>query len=193
MLLERAPAERQSEPGPLTLRLGREERLEDPRLNLRGDAGPSVGHLDGDPSGLALHRGRNREPARRFQRAHRLDGVDHEVHDDLVDLVAVGPHNRQVVREGQHDRDVAGAQIVAEQLDGLLDDQIQPHVAPLGRLLTGQREEVPDDTRAPVRARENLFGALDQGGVLGPAAEQMSLPHHDRERIVELVGHAREQ
>ena len=114
VLLERAPTEREAEPGPLTLGLRREEGLEDPPLNLEGNPGPAVRDLERDSGGLALEPGREHEPPRCFDRTHGLNGVGDQIHDDLLHLVTVGPRGRHVVRQVQHDVDVAGAQIVAE-------------------------------------------------------------------------------
>jgi hypothetical protein len=50
-----------------------------------------------------------------------------------------------------------------------------------------------DDPRAPVGAGQNLLRAPDQSGLARSVAEKVGLSHDDGERIVELVGHAREQ
>ena len=142
---------------------------------------------------VGRHPGPDREPALHVHRAHRLDRVDHEVHDDLMDLVASLPDRRHGVAKIQGDLDVTGAQVVPEQLDGFLDDRVQRHRRTLRRPLARQRKKVPDDPRTAVGAGEDLLGALDQRGLARPVAEQMGLSHHDRERVVELVRDAREQ
>src|SRR5437868_1451208 len=86
-------ADPETEAGALfTLR--REERLEDVRQVLLGDARPGVRDLEPDRVGpdeprsrVPMRLGRNRdEPALR----HRFGGVQHEVEDDLLDLVGRG-------------------------------------------------------------------------------------------------------
>ena len=48
--------------------------------------------------------------------------IGHEVDDHLVKLVTIGPDHRKIVRQVERDLDIAGAQVVREQLDRLLDD-----------------------------------------------------------------------
>ena len=191
MLLDHALAQGQPEPGAFALRLGREEGLEDPCLDLGGNAGPRVDHLEEEA--LALEPRPDGDPAIRVHVAHRLVRVRHEVDDHLMKLVTVGPHHRKILGQLQRDLDIVGAELVAEQLDRLLDDPIDSHLRPLGRPLACQREEVPDDAGAAVGAGGDLVGPLDERGVRGPAAKEVRLPHDDRERIVQLVSHAREE
>src|SRR5438105_1703054 len=88
VLLHDAMADREPEPGALALRLGREERIENP-IELRfHDAGAVVG--DGNPDELAIARRRN---ADRASTRDRIAGIGEEVHEDLVQLPR-NPRNR---------------------------------------------------------------------------------------------------
>ena len=82
-----------SETGPLTEFLGREEWLEQVRLNVFADAGSGVGHRDHDPTahweiaGIVMTNiddlgGKSQHAAGR----HRIASIDHEVHDHLLEL-----------------------------------------------------------------------------------------------------------
>ena len=79
----------EAEAGALADVLGREERLERARDDLRRHARSGVGDLDHDP--VALGAGAHREGARAV---HRVDGVVDQVGPDLVELAGVGLDRR---------------------------------------------------------------------------------------------------
>ena len=70
---------------------------------------------------------------------------------------------------------------------------IQANVASLGRLLAGQGQEVAHDADASVGAGQDLLGSRDGSRILRRFPEQVALPEHDRQGIVQLVGHPGEQ
>ena len=106
MPLDDAACQREAQPRPLALRLGGEERLEDPGLDLRRDARAGVGDLDAHAPTRIVRARRETQPARRGGVQHRLTGVGDEIHGDLPQLVPVGPDEGQVVREIDADVDV---------------------------------------------------------------------------------------
>jgi hypothetical protein len=95
MVLDKGPAQRQAEAGALTDRLGREEGLEDPLLELGRNARAVVGDLDPHSSLDRVEGGAHGEAAVAHA-AHGVLGVGNEVHQHLVELVRVGPRLRQV-------------------------------------------------------------------------------------------------
>src|SRR6266849_9350191 len=78
------PADVQAEARSAADVLRREERLEDPRLDLRRDAWPIVGDLDQDAD--VLPGGADSQVS---LAVHRVDGIVDEIGPDLVELAAV--------------------------------------------------------------------------------------------------------
>ena len=125
--------------------------------------------------------------------AQGLLGVRHQVDDDLVQAVAVGPHRGQVGREVELHAHVVGPQRVREELERLVHDVVELHREALRRAPAGQGEEVLHDARAALAGRQDPPGPLrvlfleralqQQGGVAGD----------DRQRVVELVGDSGEE
>src|SRR5207249_6514440 len=105
-------ADRESEPGTLPGGFGGEEGIEKPRPGRLVDSRPGILDLDHDDTlpdleavGLAnTHVGthhRQPVPAGADDQGpaggHGVDGVDHEIHEDLLDLVAVEHGARQAL------------------------------------------------------------------------------------------------
>ena len=114
--------------------------------------------------------------------------VLHEVEEDLLELVLVGPYERTRGEVG-HETDVVLLELVALELEhapGLVGDRARPS---LRRVMAREQQEVLHDARRP-------------GGLVGddrePAAEvgchfralqqQVGLAEDRRQRIVDLVG-----
>src|SRR5262249_39054123 len=85
VLLDDAVADRQTEAGPLADRLGGEEGVEDLAADLRRDA--AAGVAERDAHRLVVGGDADEEVA---LAAHRLDRVQHEVHEDLAHPRGVG-------------------------------------------------------------------------------------------------------
>ena len=102
---DRGVGRRQAEAGPEPLRLGREERLEDPRPGRLVHARcrcptPSASTIGS--VGRGGHPGR--DPDRPAVR-HRVPGVDDEVHEDVLELGGVGERGRdRRIRAGPRSR-----------------------------------------------------------------------------------------
>ena len=167
MLFDDPTAERQPKAGALAGGFGRKKRLEDPRLNVVGNAGPGIGDLELDAGPGAVAPRGEANPAGRGRAPHCLVRVGHEVHDDLVELMGVSPEHREVVGQIEDDLDVVSPQFVGEQLDRLLDHPVERHVSPLGWALAGEGEEVLDDAPAALGRGADLLGPLAEGVVVG--------------------------
>ena len=79
---------------------------------------------------------------------HGLLGVDDEVQQHLLDLVAVGEHLRQARRERVDDRDVRDALLVRAQRQRLAHDLVDVHHRPRRLTLAREGQQVADDAAA---------------------------------------------
>jgi hypothetical protein len=122
---------------------GGEERLEDLTRDLGRHARTVIGHLDAHTARIPTTR--DAQPARRRDLLQGMLGVDDQVHDDLRQLVAVRKQGRQIGRQLAHDLDVAGAQAVARELEGHLDQLVDLHQRPSCRLLASEGQVGLDD------------------------------------------------
>ena len=95
MLLHDRVRDGQAEAGALADFLRREERIEDLRLHLVGNARAVVVDLEDDRLLIGVVPGADDEHAAAVGRQHRLLGVDDQIEQHLLDLVAVGEHLRQ--------------------------------------------------------------------------------------------------
>ncbi len=160
--------DRKAEPCALSGFLGREERLEDARADLVGNAGAVVGDVEPDSGAVGIRFGRHCHAA---AGVNRVTCVDDQIHHDALDLTAVGLDFRDRVRElecqvglrahgalqraGLFSDDVADVQRARQQLLLLAErNELARHAR--GRL--GGRldlERVPARRRAVVHAIEH--------------------------------------
>ena len=145
-------ADREAEPE--TLVLGREEGIEDPGADAGGDPGALVGDLRLHHAALAgpqVHLAEERVEAHARREgqastvAHRVQGVSHEVVEDLQQPVLVTEDRRQarIVAPDQRDPSLARA-LLAQQGDPLEElVEVERHRAKLNR--ARQVEEHLDD------------------------------------------------
>ncbi len=131
-----------------------------------------------------------RQAARPRRASHRVLGVDDEVHQNLVELVTVRPQSRQGLGAVEDDLDIAGAQLVGQQLERRPNHVVEVDLATLRRMAARDRQEIAHDANTAIGGGVDLFAS--RGGREGrtPAPQQMGLTDHDGERIVELVGDA---
>ena len=193
VLLDDPLAEREAESRPLPARLRREEGLEDPRPDLGRNPRPGVADLEPHPVPLAVEPCRDREPARRRHGAHRVLGIHDEVHQHLVESVGIRPEDGQVLGEVEDDLHVARPQLVAEKLDRLPNHVVESDLAALGRVLAREGKEVADDADAAIGGGVNLLGALHEGAARLTLSKEVGLTDDHRERVVQLVGDARQE
>src|SRR4029453_16677883 len=96
---------READPGATPGLLGREVRLEQPRAGLVVHTAAGIAHRQHDH--LPDVRGLDGEtPALR----HRVTRIDHEIHDDLTDLMRVGADAAQLPVEPRHQLDILAEQ-----------------------------------------------------------------------------------
>ncbi len=127
-----------------------------------------------------------REPA---ARGHGVAGVEAQVHDDLVDLGAVGQHVRQLERGHEVDFDAFGQQ-PPQQLNECVDAGVEVERFELERLFAGQGEQLPGDAGGAVGG----FGRVVEVRLLGrrqrARRQQVQVRGDDGEQVVEVVRHA---
>ena len=105
----------EAEAGALPRRLGGEERIEDARQHVLGDARPLVDEGDLDLPGRA-------EPRTHDERAaslHGLERVGGEAEDDLPELSLVGDDLRHLRRQLGEELARGEARLVPQELEGL--------------------------------------------------------------------------
>ena len=125
--------------------------------------------------------------------AHRLVRVRHDVDEHLVELVAVRPEHGQIFGEAERDPNVAGLELVRQQLHRLLHDVVELHFSALGRPPARQRQEVPHDADAASGGIVDLLRAPAHHGVARRVAEKLRVAGDHGQGVVELMGHARQE
>jgi hypothetical protein len=100
------------------LRLGRKERVEDPPA-----AAPCRCRLQGSGSGVLPRLQFDRKDATRV--VHRLDAVQHEVHQHLLDLHAVRTDGGRVASKTRTDGNSMSCRLSAQHFNRLADDLVQ--------------------------------------------------------------------
>jgi hypothetical protein len=153
-------------------------RQHDVRTRSWREAGRHVFGVDGD-----ARQGDVQSPTMR----HGIAGVDHEVHDDLLELggihtdVARGAHERRI------ERDVL-AQHARQELEQRLQASPRIHHPRLDHLPPAEGQELSGQLRSALRRLERLLcprGLFRVG--LGHGKEQRRASRDDREQVVEVV------
>src|SRR3989449_9897475 len=138
--------------------LGGEERVEDALEQIGGDAGARV--FDLDPDQVAGAAGANREallvPLRPL---HRLLGVRDQVQEYLLQLVRIGHRLRGLLIVVPLYVDAAHPQLVAAQLEGVVEHLVDGRRGALRLVLAGEGQEVLHySRRAPGPRVDHLRG-----------------------------------
>ena len=179
----------QPETGALADLLRREERIEDLRLQLVGNARPVVVDFEHDRFLIrVVPRAHDERSPRPLADEHRLLGVDDQVQQHLLHLVAVGEDLRQARRERVDDGDVRDALLVGAQRQRLahhlVDVDHRARRLPLAR----ERQQVADDARGALRFAEDRLEAAADRVVERRSLRQPLGPAEDRrQRVVQLV------
>ena len=199
MSLHESEHRREAEAVPLLL--GAEERLEDVGARLGVHADARVLDLEAR-IGAALEV-LAAEPARELLGcevlARRADdhgagalpdgvgGVQHQIHQHLLELHDVGVHLERLAREVELERDASG-QRGGEQIGERAGQLRQLHRAHLGRPAPRVREQLLHEPR---RALGGLFGVAERfGAVLGRRVARSRIAHARQdhgEQVVEVV------
>src|SRR5512143_183398 len=167
--LHDALADREPEAGPLLLR--RVERDEDALAGVLGDARAGVAEPDLDDVGAARALAPEGELVARDARrdgeapaaGHRLEGVEREVQEDLLQLLGVGLHVRHPLGEVEVDLHVRRGEAL-EEPERLLEDVVHRGGRERGLERAGVVEELGDDAVQPVHLLDH---DLDELAVLG--------------------------
>ena len=168
--------------------LGREERIEDLRLQILGDARAIVVDLENDRFLVGIVPGADDEHAPSVRREHRLLRVDDEVEQHLLDLVAVGEHLRQAGGERIDDGDVRDALLVRAQRERFAHDLVDVHHGARRLPLARERQKVADDPRGALRFAEDRLEPAAERRIERRLLRQPLGPAQDgRQRVVELV------
>ena len=160
---------------------GREERLEDARLEFLGHTGAVVRERHVDVA-LSLPCADDDLAAAVLQRLLR---VVQEVQEHLLELALVQLHLGHQSQAGDH-ADVVHFKGVPAQVDHPSEHLFNVHALPLARPLAGEREQVADDPGGALRfvldRAERMFAFC----ALEPA-EDLRVPQDGGERVVQFV------
>ena len=203
MLGRDAVAHGKAEPGSPGNLLGREERLEQPGLDLGRHADPLIRHLDpnivaGKELGAAhlLHRGEgdvggpDRHPA---TGGHGIPGIHHQVDDQLVDLGPIGTDRCQIVGQLDDQVHLVAAEPMEESFE-IGDHLGQQDGRALGLLAAGKHEQLLGDQRRPLTGLANLLEVgQDVGAIVGRRLGQFGKTEHPGHHIVDFVSHTTRQ
>src|SRR6185437_4672503 len=160
------------EAGALARRLGGEEGVEGARDHFGRHAGSGIAdrHQHAPFVDWVAGRGDGERSAVR----HRVAGIDAEVEDADLELIAVGDHDRRARVELHLDR-YAGAERLVEEFVHVPDRAIDVDRA--GRKLLGPRErqKLRRQFRAALGRLERVFGELGDAGLGGAGADQVEI------------------
>src|SRR5215472_16155530 len=187
------PADR--EPDPHAVALRRDERLEQLRHDLWGDADAAVGHADLDHA--ALGRGCHQDQLAALRIFHGFQGVSHQIEDHLLDLHFVGKN--QVDRSVEPESDAYTPILDADKGERacFVDEPFDAFDLPLALTPRDEIPQTPDDLPRTQRLLGGLVYRLERhdGLFVGARLEQLTRPLHiatdGRKRLVELVSESR--
>ncbi len=188
-------------PVPLVGRLGGEEGIEDPLLDVLGDARPVVAHVQLDAA--VLRHGLDDDATEGTAR-ERLLGVHQEIQDHLPQPIGRALHVGQLGQLGGH-RDLAiGVQL--GQADGLPRHGVEVHRGRVVRVRTREAAQAVHDACDALHPVEGLVDDVAHLRELGPvsrrkgleplvhqvrdAEERVEVRTHVGQRVVHLVGDA---
>src|ERR1044071_7856221 len=136
---------RDPEPEPRPLRARREEGLEDAREVCLRNAAPRVAdlHRDGRLQGLLVDGGAHRDAPALL---HRLLRVEHQIEEDLLELVGARAHLREAGVEVADDLDARLLHLLLDEDERLLDELVRLDPLDLARAAR-EPEHLPDDVR----------------------------------------------
>ena len=113
---------------------------------------------------------------------------------DVPPLMAVGEHRRQPGGQRRNHRDVRDALLVGAQVQRLADDLVEIHQRPRALTLACEREQVADDAGGALRlAQDDVESAPHRVVGIGVLRQPLGPRQNRRQRIVQLVGHARDR
>ena len=162
---------------------GGEERIENLRQHFRRNAAAVVAHHQVDHVVLGVVQQLDQQPA---AVGHRLPGVDQQVQQHLLNLVAVDVGLRDRL-DLLFDRDAILVHLAFEQQQRVLDQLLQIGRLLAGRAISGHAQHGVGDSRRPIAGGEDLFEAfVARGGVL-VAHAHLGVIENRHQHVVELV------
>ena len=138
-----AECDRQAEARDVAARTCRDEWLEDLRGDLVGHAPPVVGHFH--QRVLARRIGTHDDSPAALASDHALFGVEDQIHDNLLHLVAVCGDERQRLSVVLFEVDVRVLELVRSQCDRRLHDFIEIVQHPFTRTFADERDQVANN------------------------------------------------
>ena len=195
MRLDDGPRDRQPEPH--AARLGGEERVEELRRVLRGDAAAAVANGDRAAARSLVDR-QDDGPSVLGQLVDGIHRVEQQDDEDLLDLRRIADEIYRCRREAEIDRHLPLPSFGAQQRRGVAERRVEVELLPLRLVLGEERTQAADDVgRAQVVAADSrhdaqeVFAAIasrlqDQVGGIGAGL-------HGAERLVDLVRDRRRQ
>ena len=175
----------QAEPGAAALRLGGEERVERALRGLARHSLAVVGDVDAHEPACGLDRHGHAAAAR-----HRVAGVEHEVHQHLLELAAVGEHVDGLGGRDDRERDVLAERAVEQPLrlerDAVDVDGLEPEV-----VVAAEDQQLPREVRRALGGAHDLAD-VGRGRVLGAdlLADELGVVEDHGQQVVEVVRHA---
>ena len=191
MLLHNRIGHRQAESGPLAHFLGGEERVEDLRLQVVGNAGAIVVDFEHDRFLPRVVPRPHHERAASVRGKHRLFGIHDQIQQHLLDLMAIGEDLRQPGGERLDDGHVVDALLIGAEGERFAGDLIHVHHRPRRLPLPRERQQVPNDARGALGFGKDRFETAPDRLVQRRLLREPLRPVQDRgERIVQLVRHS---
>src|SRR6266545_6765679 len=191
-----AEPQARSHPDPL----GGEERLEDPGQHVSRNTRAIVRHLGDEPGPIAL-------PTRRDAHTNAVTdalltgpaaedgllGIEHQIEEDLLELVHVAIDLRQGIAIVGLDVNARERELGRAKPDGLFQHLTQVHRPPLRLSLAREEQQALDDLRHPVALHDDQLDRATELRRQIPRHQELAIADHDRQGIVELVGHSRDE
>src|SRR5579864_8274570 len=185
--------------GSLALFLGGEERLEDPRLRLAIHAHAGVadherhiaaGAYELLTAAMVLVEGHVLGPKRESApRGHSILGIDHEIHDHLLELAGVGTGMSSLRSEDGHQVDVLADQRTQQALH-VLHDRVYVYHFQLEQLLSAEGQQLPGQGRSAVGGKLNGAALLEQRARrIQLRQNDLCIATDDHQQVVEVVSH----
>ena len=169
----------------------REQRREGARALLVGHAHAGVAELDADVRGRgAVARELERAGGDREAAAvgHRLDGVEREVQEDLLELRGVGHDRGQVGLKAANELDVVVGQFVAHEQREVVEQFVRIDGAELRFRAAREVEDLLHDAVQPVHFFADDLAVLHARIARWELQVHRVIQHlHHRERIANLV------
>ena len=188
------------QPGSAPGFLGREEGLEDVLQHRRGNPNPRVGDADARV-GAGRHRAAARDRARlghvsigadRDHAAlrHGVARVDDKVHDHLLELDRIDPQPTKGIAQLQLEPDVV-AHEPPEHFLQVADGRVQVDDPRLRRGAAAERQELARERRGALPALADFVdGRPRRIGGGHPAEQEIGVPQHRGQDVIEVVRHA---